>query len=123
MSETKSAIQSSDLRQKIAAPIAAETVTKVTSSATKYAAKKFAERPNCPSSRAFSAVRRGIHAHETGSAQGVRSRANSLGSPETKTPTVRIATNTQATRASESQRSCKLITRPTFLELFVTILL
>ena len=43
-----------------------------------------------PSSRAFCAVRRGTHAHEATSAQGTRSRANSLGRPETKTTAVTV---------------------------------
>src|SRR5215212_12282432 len=78
------------------------------------------ERPTLPSSRAFCTVRRGTHTHEAGSAHGLRSRTNSLGSPEIKTPTVRIATDTHATRASRSQRPCKLIPRPCSFALFVT---
>ena len=62
-----------------------------------------------PSSRAFCAVRRGTHAHEATSAQGTRSRANSLGRPETKTTAVRMATATHATRPRTSQRPRKVV--------------
>src|SRR5215211_591280 len=109
MSETKSAIRSSDLHQKISAPIAAETAVKATSIATKYAAKYSTERPSSSSSCTFCTVRCGIKLHETASVQGVWSLANSLGMPEMKTPTYRSATTTHATRTMGSQRPRRVV--------------
>src|SRR5215208_3785220 len=107
MSETNSAIQSSDLRQKIVAPTANDTTLKTISLATQDTAQKLWEKPSSSSSRAFSTRRCGSQAHERAPVHGVRSRANSLGITELKTPTGRTATATHARRATSSRRPRK----------------
>jgi hypothetical protein len=65
--------------------------------------------PSFSSSRTLSALRCGTQTHERARVHGVRSRANSLGITEIKTPTVRTATATHDRRAMSSRRPRKPI--------------